>query len=78
VGWKFDTNGREEKCLQLSGCENLKEGDSLKDLNIGKRVIRNLFLKKEDEWLWTGVIWLGVGKIVGCCEQANEIWGSIK
>jgi len=28
-------------------CENLKEGDSLKDLNIGKRVIRNWFLKKE-------------------------------
>lgn len=28
-------------------CENLKEGDSLEDLDIGKRVIRNWFLKKE-------------------------------
>jgi hypothetical protein len=59
-------------------CETLKEGDSLEDLDIGKRVIRNWFLKKEGEWLWTGVIRLGVGESVGCCEQANEISGSIK
>lgn len=59
-------------------CENLKEGDSLENLDRGKRVIRNWFLKKEGEWLWVGVIWLGAGKIVGCFGQANEISGSIK
>lgn len=27
-------------------CENLKEGESLEDLDVSKRVIRNWFLKK--------------------------------
>ena len=42
MGWKFDTYGREEKCLQFS----VRKGDSLEDLEIRKRVIRNWFLKK--------------------------------
>jgi hypothetical protein len=55
--WDGNLTPMEEKRNAYSfGCENLKEGDSLKDLNIGKSVIGNWFLKKEGEWLWNGVI----------------------
>jgi hypothetical protein len=31
-------------------------------------------LKKQDERVWAGLIWLKIGTR-GCCEHSNEPWG---
>jgi hypothetical protein len=48
------------------------EGKSpLEDIGVyGKIIIK---------WKWSGKVWIGcIWLRIGCCEQCNEIWGSIK
>jgi hypothetical protein len=33
---------------------------------------------QEVGWAWTGVMWLRIGTVAGCCECGNEPLGSIK
>jgi hypothetical protein len=50
----------------------------LEDTGIGGNIILKCILKKWDNGAWTGLIWLRIGKVVGCFECSNEPSGSIK
>jgi hypothetical protein len=32
----------------------------------------------EERWVWTGLIWLQIGPVVGSCEYGNEPSGYMK
>jgi hypothetical protein len=44
--------------------ENPKEGDYLEDLGVYGRIILKLTLKKQDDRMCTGLIWLNIGTSV--------------
>jgi hypothetical protein len=45
--------------------ENLKGRDHLEDLGVDGRIILECILGKKDGNVWTGFIWLRIGKIAG-------------
>jgi hypothetical protein len=54
--------GGEERCIQGSGGGNLRERDHLEDPGIDGRVILRWIFIKWDVGVWTGTIWLRIGK----------------
>jgi len=34
--------------------------------------------EKEDEWLWTGLIWVRIETMAGCCEHGEEVSRCVK
>jgi len=55
---------------------NMKERDH-SDLGVDER-ITEWILEEKGQKLWTGLIWLMMGPVAGCCEYGNEPSGSIK
>jgi hypothetical protein len=45
-------------------CRRLKE-DHLEEMCVDGRIVLKSFLKKEDDRVWTGLIWLRIGVIGG-------------
>jgi hypothetical protein len=41
--------------------KNLKRRDNLRDLGVDERKILKWILRKQDEKMWTGLIWLMIG-----------------
>jgi hypothetical protein len=39
--------------------------------DLGVRIILKLIIKKWDEKVWTGLIWLRIGTGMGSCEYIN-------
>jgi len=57
-------------------CGDLKERDHLVDLGVDERIILTGNFKKWDG-ARTGLIWLRIGHVDGCCECDNEPLGSV-
>jgi uncharacterized membrane protein len=50
----------------------------LEDPGLNGWILLKLILYKHDEKAWTGLIWLWIEKMAGCCEHDNETSGSLK
>jgi len=57
---------------------DLRERRHLEDLGLDGRIVLKWIFKKWDEGTWTGLIWLGVGKVTGSCECGYEHSAYIK
>jgi hypothetical protein len=55
---------------------DLGEDDPLADPDVDGKIILNWIFKKWDG-AWTGLSWLRIGQVAGCCECSNEPPGSI-
>jgi hypothetical protein len=62
MGGACSTYGGKERCMQGLWWENLRERDHLEDPGIDGRIVLKWIFRKWDEWKWTGLIWLGIGK----------------
>jgi hypothetical protein len=55
------------------------EGKShLGDPGLDGRIILRRIFRKCVVGAWTGLSWLGIGRVAGCCECGNEQPGSIQ
>ena len=54
----------------------LKERENLEDVSVDKKIILICFLNKQDGRVWTGLIWLRIGHVACCCEDADKGPGS--
>jgi len=57
---------------------DVRERDRLQDQVVDGRIILKWIFMKLGGVVWTGLIWLRVGQLAGCCECGNEPLGSIK
>ena len=57
---------------------NMRERYHLGDAGVDGRIILKWLFKKWDVGVWTGSIWLRMGRVAGTCESGNELSGSIK
>lgn len=55
---------------------NVMEIDHTDDVGVDGRILFKWALKKWDEEVRTGFIWLGMGQVAGWCEHGNEHSGS--
>ena len=64
------------KIIQGFGMENLEERDHLEDQGIDRRNILQAIFEKQNGWVWTLLVSLGKGQVVGSCENGHEHLGS--
>jgi hypothetical protein len=55
MGRTYNTNGKDEHCIQKFLSENLKRRDHLEDPGVYGRIILNLILQKLDRKVWPGL-----------------------
>jgi hypothetical protein len=74
MGGACDTYAGEERCTFTA---NLKERDLWKNSGVAGKV--GLQRKwKSVAGTWTGVMWLWIGEVAGCCDAMIKPMGSIK
>jgi hypothetical protein len=56
----------------------LGERDHLEEPGLDGWIILRCIFRKWDEGAWTGLIWLRIGQVAGCCESGNELSGFIQ
>jgi hypothetical protein len=56
----------------------LRETDELEELGVDGNVMFRGIFRKLVVQVWTGLIWLRIGRVAGTCECGNEPSGSIK
>jgi hypothetical protein len=62
TGWAYGIHVEMKYTHRVFMGENLKSRDYLKDLDVAKKVILKWLLKKLDQRVWAGLIWLSTGK----------------
>jgi len=61
MGRACRTYGREERCIQCFGGENLRERDHLEDPGVDWKIILRWIFRKWDVGVWTGSSYLRIG-----------------
>jgi len=69
--------GRGEACAGFWR-GNLRERGHWGDPGVDGRIILRRIFRKWDVGVWTGLFWLRIGQVVGCCACGNELSSSIK
>jgi hypothetical protein len=63
---------------KIFSLEILKGRDYAEELGVDGKIILEKILEKQDGNLWTELIWIRTGPVVGFYEHDNEHSGSIK
>jgi hypothetical protein len=59
MGRTRSTHGGEKECIEDFGGKARR--DHYEDLDVGGRIILKWILERQDEMVWTGLIWLRIG-----------------
>jgi hypothetical protein len=62
-----------ETCLRTCFLVKPKERDGLEDLGFDWRIILKCIIKKLNLMACTGLMWLGIGQMVGSAKHGNKL-----
>ena len=65
MGGAFSKYGEEERCIKDFGRGNLRVRSHLEDPSVDGRIMLRWIFRKWNVGIWTGLIWLRIGRGVG-------------